>query len=139
MLRPQARYRAATVGSGALVPGREVLFLLRRQRIDVDSHRLYLQAGDFLGHLGRYGIDLVLERRRVLDRVLGRERLIREAHVHHRLRMTLRSRDVDEPALCEGKGAPAVLEFELLDEVARLTRLDGELAQRRDVDFDVEV
>ena len=75
----------------------------------------------------------------MLHRVLGRERLVREAHVHDDRRMALGGGDVDEPALGEQEDPPAVGELELLDEVARLARLGGERAQRRDVDLDVEV
>ena len=37
----------------------------------------------------RHRVDLALERRRVLHGVLGRERLVREGHVHHDRRMAL--------------------------------------------------
>ena len=71
----------------------------------VDAHRRELEAGDLLVDLGRDRIDLLLERRGVLHRVLGRERLVREAHVHHDRRVTLGGRDVDEPALGEQEDA----------------------------------
>ena len=75
----------------------------------------------------------------MLDRVLGRERLVREGHVHDDRRVAFGGRDVDEPAVGEQVDAPAVGERELLDELPRLARLDGERPQRRDVDLDVEV
>ena len=98
-----------------------------------------LEACDLLVDLARHRIDLPLERGGMLDRVLGRECLVRERHVHDDRGMALRGRDVHEPPLGEQEEAASVVHRELLDELARLARLDGERAKRRDVDLDVEV
>ena len=53
--------------------------------------------------------------------------------------MPLGRGEVDEPPLGDEVDAPAVGQRELVDEGARLARLDRELAQRADLDLDVEV
>src|SRR5205085_7547931 len=94
---------AAAVGksyrrrSGALVPARQVLGLLRRQFVDRDAHRLELQLRDVLVDLRRQHVHLPLQPGWVLRKVLRRERLVREAHVHHRGGMALGRGEVDEP------------------------------------------
>ena len=75
----------------------------------------------------------------VLGDVLGRERLVREAHVHDRRRVPLRGGQVDEPALGEQVQAAPVGHVEALDVLPGPHRRDREVAQRRDVDLHVEV
>ena len=94
--------------------------------VDRDAHRRQLEPGDLLVDLARHRVDLTLERRGVRDGVLGRERLVREGHVHHDRRVALGGRDVDEAAFGEQVERAAVGERELLDEPPRLARLDGE-------------
>ena len=53
--------------------------------------------------------------------------------------MPLGRGEVDEPAVGDEVDAIAVRERELLDELARVLVLGGEVAQRRDLDLDVEV
>ena len=53
--------------------------------------------------------------------------------------MALRRREVHEPPIGDQIQPAAVLELELLDVLPRLPRFDGERAQRRDLDLDVEV
>ncbi len=75
----------------------------------------------------------------MLRGVLERECLVREGHVHHERRMALGGGEIDEPPVGNQVEAPPVGERELLDELPRLPRLDGHVAQRRDLDLDVEV
>ena len=75
----------------------------------------------------------------VLDHELGAERLVGEAHVHDRRRVTLGRRQVDQAAVGEQVDAAAVRHGVLLDELAHRALLDRELLERRDVDLDVEV
>src|SRR5262249_17789991 len=70
-------------GSGASSPRGGVALLLRGGGVDRAAHRRELEAGDLLVDLLRQGVPPPLERRRVPDRPLGRERLVREGHVHH--------------------------------------------------------
>ena len=123
----------------SLVPRGEVLRLLLGELVDLDAHRLELQPRDLLVDLLRHDVDLPLEVAGVLHRVLGRERLVRERHVHHERGMALGGGEVDEPAVGDEVEPPPVGERELLDELARLARLRRERLQRRDVDLDVEV
>src|SRR5439155_17100161 len=130
--RPRSRSRP-------FVPRGEVLRLLLGELVDRDLHRLELQAGDLGVDLRRHRIDLPLELRCVLDRVLRRQGLVREGHVHHQRGVPFRGRQVHEPAVRDEVEAPSVLERELVDERPRLPRLSRELLERRDVDLDVEV
>src|SRR4051812_31041462 len=109
--------------SGALVPRGEVVGLLLRELVDLDAHRLELETGDLLVDLRRHGVDLAVELARVLRRVLEREGLVREGHVHHERRVTLGGGEVDEPAVRDEIETPPVGERELLDELPRAPRL----------------
>src|SRR3954453_4111828 len=133
------RTRPKRTGSRALVPRGQVLRLLLGQLVDVDTHRGELETGDLVVDRLGHRVDLALELRGVLDRVLGREGLVREGHVHHLGGMALGGGQVDEPAVRDQVDAPPVVEPELLDELARLPRLLGQRAQAGDVDLDVEV
>ena len=42
---------------GALAPGRDVLYLLRRERVDFDAHRGELEPRDLFVDLDRYVVD----------------------------------------------------------------------------------
>ena len=122
-----------------LVPRGEVEGLLLREHVDLDAHRLELQPGDLLVDVLRDVVDPPLERRGIPDDPLGRERLVREGHVHDERRMALGRREVHEPPLADEVDAPAVRHRELVDERACLARLDREVAERADLDLDVEV
>src|SRR5439155_6996993 len=124
---------------GSFVPGGEVARLLLGQLVDVDPHRRELETGDLLVDLLGHRIDAPLEARRVRDHVLGRERLVRERHIHHLGRVALRGSKVDQPPVGDQVDPAAVRERELVDELAQLTGPGREPAQRRDVDLDVEV
>src|SRR5215204_3667261 len=104
-----------------LVPRGKVLLLLRCQHVLLDAHRVELQACDLavdvLGHV----VHLPLEGGGVLDDELGRERLVREGHVHDLCWVTFGGSEIDEAAVCEEVELPTVGERELLDELSRLT------------------
>src|SRR5688572_23777013 len=68
----------------AVTPGGEVGFLLARERIDLDAHRGELEAGDLEVDVPRDHVHLPFQRGALLDHVLRGERLVGEAHVHHR-------------------------------------------------------
>src|SRR5205085_889900 len=55
-----------SVISGPLLPGREVLLLLRREPVDLDAHRGELQPRDVGVQLGRHAVDRDAEFRCVL-------------------------------------------------------------------------
>src|SRR3974377_2209702 len=69
-------------------PARQILFLLQRQPVDLDAHRLQLQLGHALVQFFRNREDLLFQRGVVFDQVFNRERLIGEAHIHHGRRMS---------------------------------------------------
>src|SRR5450756_2185049 len=129
----------AAAGSGALVPGGEVLGLLLGERVALDVHGLELDAVDIVVDVSGHHVDLVLERGVVLDHVLGAQRLVGEAHVHDGRRVALGRRKVDQPAFGQQVQTAAVGHGVLLDELANGALLHGELLEGRDVDLDVEV
>src|SRR3954469_24560095 len=131
--------RAGDVGSGPLVPGREVLRLLVGERVDLDAHRRELEAGDLLVDVRRHRVDLPLELGRMLHGGLDTERLAPEGHVHHEGRVPFGCRQVDEAAVGDEVEAAAVGHRELLDELACNPRLARKRAKRPDLDLDVEV
>src|SRR6266536_2997404 len=131
---PPPSDKVALGGLRAFVPRSEVPRLLFGQLVDVDAHRGELQPGDLAIDLVGHDVDLLLELAGVLHRVLGRERLVRKGHVHDECRMALGGGEVDEPAVRDEVEPAAVVERELLDELAREARLGRERLQRRDVD-----
>src|SRR3984893_4791000 len=124
--------------SGPLFPRGEVLLLRLGELVDAHAHRLELEAGDLGVDVLGHRVHLVLQRLAVLHHVLGGERLVREAHVHHARGMAFRRGEVDEASLAEHGDAPAVLQRVLVDEVAHRALLRV-LLQPGDVDLDVEV
>src|SRR5438067_2462622 len=120
------------------LPRCKVLLLLGRELVDPDAHRLELEPGDLAIDLRRHRIHLLLQLLAVLRHVLGGERLVGEAHVHHARRMPLGRGEVDEAALAQHRDAVAVLEGVLVDELAHRALLRV-LLQPGDVDLDVEV
>src|SRR4051794_29153115 len=87
--RGRARGGGSPPALRSLVPRGEVPRLLVAQLVDRDAHGRELQPGDLVVDLLRDDVHLPLELRRVLDGVLGRQRLIRERHVHDDRGMTL--------------------------------------------------
>src|SRR5262245_44166005 len=85
--------------SGPVLPGRDVLGLLRRHVVELDAERLELQPGNLGVDRRRHAVDLVLELGVVLHDVLGGKRLVREAHVHDGGGMALGRAEVHEAAL----------------------------------------
>ena len=72
-------------------------------------------------------------------RVLEREGLVRERHVHHERRVPLRGGEIDEPSVGDEVQPASVGEGEFLHELPRTPRLDRHLPQRRNLDLDIEV
>src|SRR3954447_11559991 len=81
-----------------LLPRVDVALLLGRHLVYVYVERLELESGDLPVDLLGDDINLVLELSMILRDVFGRERLVREAHVHDGRRMSLCSGQVHEPA-----------------------------------------
>src|SRR5438067_8165298 len=120
------------------LPRCKVLLLLGRELVDLDAHRLELQSSDLAIDLRRHRVHFLVQLLAMLRHVLGGERLVGEAHVHHARRMALGGGEVDEAALAEHRDAVAVLERVLVDELAHGALLPV-LLQPGDVDLDVEV
>src|SRR6185437_1845063 len=111
----QVRRAGRNIRLSAFFPGRKVALLLFGQRVDSDPHRLELEAGDLAVDLVRHVVDAPLQLVVVGGHVLGAKRLVGEAHVHHRGRVALGAREVDQPALGQHVKAAAVAEPVLLD------------------------
>src|SRR3954471_19022142 len=119
-------------------PGGEVLLLLGRQLVDSYAHALELEPRDLPVDLLRHRVDLLLQLLPLLHHVLGAQRLVGEAHVHHRAGVPFGAGEVDQPALAEDGDAVPVLERVLVDELADRSLLRV-LLQPVDVHLDVEV
>ena len=139
--RPR-RARPRPVGRARVrsrAPGCDVLGLLGGHRFEHDAERGELEPGD-LG-VDRLGddVDPRLELGMVARDVLGRQRLVGEAHVHDRGRVALGGAEVDQPPLGDQVEALAA-EVELLDVLADLADVAlGQRAQRGQVELRVEV
>src|SRR4029077_3498176 len=124
---------------GALFPGCEVALLLLGQGVDRDPHRAQLQPG----HLG---VDVVwhvvhapLELARIPRHVLRTQRLVGKAHVHHRRRVTLRGREIDQPTFRQHVEPTPVAELVLLNARPHLPDPGRDVVERLQVDLRVEV
>src|ERR1043166_4310242 len=102
-------------GLRPLAPGRHVLHLLRRERVDRGPHALQLESGHLPVDRLRHHVDTLLPLVRLLRQAFVRERLVRERHVHHHGGVALRRREIDEPALAEQEQARSALQAILLD------------------------
>src|SRR6476659_8113201 len=125
-----APYGATTMsgwGSGPMLPGGHVLGLFCGHRFEHDAERGELEARDLgVDRLGDV-VDPWFELGVVEGDVLGRQRLVGEAHVHHGGRMALGRPEVYQPAFGdEVQLLPT--EVELLDVLADLA--DMALGQR---------
>src|SRR5258708_36514162 len=85
----------------SLAPPRQILFLLRRQVVDLDSERLQLQFGDPLVEIVGDFVNPVLQTLVILYHVLGGESLVRKAHVHDGWRVSFGGSQVDQAAFAE--------------------------------------
>src|SRR2546422_5091104 len=127
------------IGSGPCFPRPRVLGLRGCHFVDLHSHGLELAACDLFVQFARHGVDLRCQSAALRDKVLDREGLIREGHVHHGRRVPLRGGEIHEAALAEDDDAPAVPQRELLDERPQLAPTRRLLAQRPQIDLVVEV
>ena len=75
----------------------------------------------------------------VFDQIFATQRLIGEAHIHHRRGVTLCSGEVYQPAFSQQVDSPAVGSNEFLYEWPNFPAAHRGGHQRRDVDFNVEV
>src|SRR5438105_4769782 len=98
-----------------LLPRREVLLLLLGQGVDGDPHRAQLELRNLGVDVVRHVIHATLQLASVTGHVLGAQRLVGKAHVHHRSRMALSRGQVDQPSLAQHVQAAAVAEPVLLD------------------------
>src|SRR3954467_8124527 len=124
--------------SGPLLPGSEIQLLLRSEPVDPDAHRVQLEPRDLPIDLRGHRVDRLLEASSLLHHVLGGERLVGEAHVHHARRVPLRGGEVDETSFAEERDPLAVRERVLVEEIANLA-LAALLLQPLAIHFDVEV
>ena len=89
-----------------------------------------LQQGDLVVELLRDDVDLVLKLGLVLHQVLGGERLVGEAHVHHAGRVAFGGGQVDQAAIGQQVDLAPVGQDELLDEVAHFAAAPAVPARR---------
>src|SRR5260370_40254041 len=82
----------------AFLPGSEVVFLLRRELVQSVTHRIKLEASDFLVQVFRYDIHLRLEVLVIRAQVFGGKRLVGEAHVHDGSGMAFSGGKIDKAA-----------------------------------------
>src|ERR1700676_2071256 len=76
------------IGLRSFRPGRHVLLLFRRERVDFDAERRQLETRDLFVDPFGHRVDLLLQLAVVLGEVGRRKRLIGERHVHDRRRVT---------------------------------------------------
>src|SRR5260370_10172557 len=67
----------------AFLPGSEVVFLLRGELVEPVTHRIELEARDFLVQVFGYDIHLRLKVLVVRAQIFGGKRLVGKAHVHY--------------------------------------------------------
>src|SRR5688572_723995 len=77
-------------GLRTVPPGGEVRLLLRGEHVDVHAHGSELEPRDLEVDVTGNAVHLALQRGTLLDHELGGERLVGEAHVHHRGGMPFR-------------------------------------------------
>src|SRR5258707_2034319 len=130
---PQSNYL------GTRFPARHVLDLFRRQYIDRHPERLQLEAGNFLIDFLRQQVNAGLELAFVLDQILGRERLVGKAHVHHAGRMAFGGRQIDQPAFAEDDNPMAVAKFVFFDKRPELLNGLRHLAERNQVKLEIKI
>ena len=83
-------------------------------------------------------MDVLRQALRLLHHELGRQRLIRERHVHHARRVPLGRREVDQPAVGQHE-EPLAVEPPLVHELPHPRRALRRLLQALEVDLHVEV
>src|SRR5260370_41267589 len=93
----------------AFLPGSEVVFLLRRELVQSVTHRIKLEASDFLVQVLRYDIHLRLKVLVVRAQIFGGKGLVGEAHVHYGSGMSFGGRKVDEAPFSEQVHLAAIL------------------------------
>ena len=122
-----------------MLPRGDVLGLLGRHRVEGDPERRELEPGDLgvdrLGH----AVHAILELGVMAGDVLGRQRLVGEAHVHDRRGMALGGAQVHQTALGNEVDLLAA-QVELLHVLAHLADVTlGELAQGAQIQLGVEM
>src|SRR5260370_29411746 len=103
------------------------------------AHGIELEARDFLVQvLGNY-INLRLEVLVIGAEVFGGKRLVRETHVHDGCGMSLGGGEIDEASLGKKIDLTAIFHPIFVDHRAHFALAAGQLLQRGNVDFHVEV
>ena len=115
------------------------MLLLGGEPVDRHPHRLQLHAGDLFVQVFRHRVDAVFELAVILHHVLGGQRLVGEAHIHHRRRMPFGGREIDQAAVGQHVQLAPVAERILFHELARLPVGRTDLGQRLQIDLHVEV
>src|SRR5579863_6078433 len=125
--------------SGPHVPRREISLLLRREGVHADAHRRKLEPRDLAVDRFGHPVHARRERLRVLHEEFGAQRLVGEAHVHYRRRMSFGRREVDEPALTQDEHTLSTHD-ELFDELPhRPAGTIRNVGETRQVELHVEV
>ena len=92
------------------------MLLLRSQLIQFVTHGLKLKARNFAVKVFGHDVDLRLQRLVIIQKILRRERLVREAHIHDRGRMPFGSRQIYQTALAEQINFSATLQHIFVNE-----------------------
>src|SRR5260370_39130715 len=98
----------------AFLPGSEVMFLLRRELVQPVTHRIELEARDFLVQVFGYDIHLRLEVFVIGAQIFGGKRLVGEAHVHYVSGMPFGGGKIDAAPFRDPANLSAVLQFGLI-------------------------
>src|ERR1700728_1647886 len=131
--------RRYCVGLGAFGPGGQVLLLIGRELIDLDSHGVEFEFGDVAVDVFGDRINLVLQAAGVLNQVFGGERLVGEAHVHYRSGVAFGGGEVDQSAFAEEVELAAIFHHVFIHEGPHRLFGAGKFFQRGDIDLNVEV
>src|SRR5260221_1210723 len=103
------------------------------------AHGFEFKARDFTVEVFGHDIDLRLHVFVVLDEIFGRERLVSEAHVHHRSGVAFGRGEVDETAFGDEVHLAAVLHEEFVHQRTNFSLAGRERFERGNFNFHVEV
>lgn len=122
-----------------IISNPEIRLLLFGKGIDGDAERGELFARDGVVDLVRDTDDAGTKLRAVVSEIFGAHSLHRKAHIHDLCRVTVAGGEIHKPSLRQNEERFSVREDIALDVAARLAVLHSHFAQRRHIDFHVEM